>query len=234
MKNQYVADINDFRKYGLIRALLSGGDLSCGVFWMLTNGDSTGDGELIGYLERPHDFAHLDPELFRKLRYLVETPWARTVRSIHLNSILPRTTYFDELLPDSATERRAVFAEGLTRLSESDLVFFDPDNGIEIQSKPSGRKNSNKYIYFEEIEIAFQKKHSLLVYQHFPRKDRRLYIEERIRQLRQRLGSPPIYALRTGYVCFFLIAQPVHHSALLKGVEQVRASWAQHFVVTAH
>jgi hypothetical protein len=36
MKNQYFGDINDYRKYGLLRALQSTGDGSLLVTWMLT------------------------------------------------------------------------------------------------------------------------------------------------------------------------------------------------------
>jgi hypothetical protein len=44
MKNQYVADVNDFRKYGLIRGLAEGNDLRTAVCWMLTPDDWRADG----------------------------------------------------------------------------------------------------------------------------------------------------------------------------------------------
>lgn len=36
MKHQYVGDINDYRKYTLLRLLSSGGTNRIGVCWMLT------------------------------------------------------------------------------------------------------------------------------------------------------------------------------------------------------
>ncbi len=36
MKHQYVGDINDYRKYALLRALSAGGANRIGVCWMLT------------------------------------------------------------------------------------------------------------------------------------------------------------------------------------------------------
>jgi len=39
MKNQYFGDINDYRKYGLLRLLTDGGDIRTAVCWMLTPGD---------------------------------------------------------------------------------------------------------------------------------------------------------------------------------------------------
>ncbi len=49
MKNQYVGDVNDYLKYGLIRTLVKGRHLKAGVFWMLTDDDKRGDGEKIEY-----------------------------------------------------------------------------------------------------------------------------------------------------------------------------------------
>jgi hypothetical protein len=45
MKNQYFGDINDYRKYGLLRAFAEA-HLSVGVCWLLTADDAGGDGEL--------------------------------------------------------------------------------------------------------------------------------------------------------------------------------------------
>ena len=43
MKNQYFGDINDYRKYGLIRLLADGGKIKAGVCWMLTPDDTRTD-----------------------------------------------------------------------------------------------------------------------------------------------------------------------------------------------
>ena len=52
MKNQYVGDVNDYRKYGLLRCLVSSGELRTLVAWMLTPDDDSSDGKLRGYPER--------------------------------------------------------------------------------------------------------------------------------------------------------------------------------------
>jgi hypothetical protein len=41
MKNQYFGDINDYRKYGLLRMLHSTGDGRLLVAWMLTPDDGS-------------------------------------------------------------------------------------------------------------------------------------------------------------------------------------------------
>ena len=45
MKNQYFGDINDYRKYGLIRILSNSGIIRTGICWMLTPDDTRTDGK---------------------------------------------------------------------------------------------------------------------------------------------------------------------------------------------
>lgn len=44
MKDQYAGDINDYRKYGLLRTITESSDLSLAVCWMLTAPDGRRDG----------------------------------------------------------------------------------------------------------------------------------------------------------------------------------------------
>jgi len=44
MKNHYFGDVNDYRKYGLIRALTGQGTLNSMICWMLTEDDDRADG----------------------------------------------------------------------------------------------------------------------------------------------------------------------------------------------
>jgi hypothetical protein len=50
MKDQYFGDINDYRKYGLLRAILDSGRFKLFIAWMLTPDDGTTDGKFISYL----------------------------------------------------------------------------------------------------------------------------------------------------------------------------------------
>jgi hypothetical protein len=67
MKNQYFGDINDYRKYGLLRGLSNDGEISTFVCWMLTANDSRPDGKFISYLGNQEKFSKYDPELFNIL-----------------------------------------------------------------------------------------------------------------------------------------------------------------------
>ncbi len=50
MQNQYFGDINDYRKYGLLRVLQVSGDGSLLVAWMLTPDDGGPEGRFRAYL----------------------------------------------------------------------------------------------------------------------------------------------------------------------------------------
>lgn len=58
MKNQYFGDVNDYRKYGLLRALTGQGALTTTVCWMLTPDDGRTDGRFTEYLAQPDRWRH--------------------------------------------------------------------------------------------------------------------------------------------------------------------------------
>ena len=53
MKNQYFGDVNDYRKYGLLRILTGFGSMTSCVCWMLTADDGRPDGGQVDYLLKP-------------------------------------------------------------------------------------------------------------------------------------------------------------------------------------
>ena len=71
MKNQYVGDIGDYGKYGLLRFLAERG-IHIGVNWYLTENDNTADGRFTNYLKDELSLDRLcDPGLFDALRRIV-------------------------------------------------------------------------------------------------------------------------------------------------------------------
>jgi len=72
VKNQYFGDINDYRKYGLLRCLANEGRFRIGMCWMLTPSDRSSDGQQPLYLTSPSVWRSLDPSLFDVLRDAVE------------------------------------------------------------------------------------------------------------------------------------------------------------------
>lgn len=234
MKNQYFGDTNDYRKYGLLRILTDSGEIKTTVCWMLTPDDGRTDGNRITYLSQPADWRDLDSLLFDHLKGLVLHRDLRNVSEIEDSGILPSCVFLSDIVPDDRESRGAYF-QRLTDLAEDcDLVFFDPDNGMEVQSKPCGRKGSSKYLYWLEIENFWNAGHSLLVYQHFPRVKRDPFIEGKARELMDRTGTTEVISFRTSHVEFFLLPQAERRGLFRRRSEEVERVWSRQIRVAYH
>ena len=212
MKNQYFGDINDFRKYGLLRSLLRAGNVKLLIAWMLTNADHKrpGDGNFTRYLNEVDKYSACDPELHGWLRRWVHEEGTRAVSLIEDSDLLGDTTFYSEGVPDGHNGRQR-WAKGLYGAARgANLVFLDPDNGIEIPSKPCGRKDSSKYVFWAEIEGLWRDGKSLLIYQHFTRTTRDGFIQTKVRDLKYHLCDPQpcqVSAFITPNVLFLLALQ---------------------------
>lgn len=227
MKDQYFGDVNDYRKYGLLRCLLSGNSLRLLVAWMLTPDDSAPDGKRTGYLKQPGKWRSYDPPLFDHLQSIVVEVGRREVRAIEQTNLLPRTAFHSDLLKDDRGARSDYIAALISKATSraADLVFFDPDNGIEVKSKPKGRKGSRKYLYWDELLEVWSEGCSVLVYQHFPRKPREEFIREKGRELRIETDAPWVASFRTAHVLFLLAPQPRHRRLLADGARRAARQW---------
>lgn len=163
MKNQYFGDVNDYRKYGLLRLLAGDGSLRVGVCWMLTPNDTRPDGEKTEYLndDRRQTFRHFDPDLYDFLRRKVhghETePKSRDVRNLTATQ-LPDSTFCSEVVSDAKEKREAYFREMWSQFAKSkaDLIFFDPDDGLANNNTSQsplnkGHKDSAKKLFRDEV-----------------------------------------------------------------------------------
>jgi hypothetical protein len=225
MKNQYFADINDLRKYGLLRALSDNGRIKTAVCWMLTDNDTRTDGNFIGYLDHSEKWRQYDPALFDTLAACMSNPANRSVQWAEANNLIPSAVYFPELLRDDPEERRRYFAKFQTIAADCDLVFFDPDNGLQVKSVSYGRRNSNKYLFWPELIKTFASGKSILLYQHFIRVKRELFIQRLVDRLSERLPMMEVYALTTANVIFLLIPQPDHQSFLAEKCAEISRDW---------
>ena len=224
MKNQYFADVHDFRKFGLLRQLAKSG-LDIGVCWMLTTGDGGGDGNQTNYLVEREKWRVFDPKLYDELSRTGNQPQFREVASARKWGLIPRAIYFEEYLSDVRDERLDYFARALNDLEPCDLVFFDPDNGLQVPSVPIGRKNSSKYLYWSEVETAYGLGKSTLVYQHFPRENRASYTLLRGQEMAEHTSTSTVFALATTNVLFLLAAQPQHDRAARDALSAVIVNW---------
>jgi hypothetical protein len=226
VKNQYFGDVNDYRKYGLLRILQKVSDLRIGVCWCLTPDDGGGHGEVRSYLGKPHRWRQYDHELYDKLQRLNDPSLPRSVQLAREWGIIPRATYFEALLGSSAADRTAYFDNARTALGGCDLMFLDPDNGIEVKATRWGAAGAQKYVYWRELKAIFAQGQSLLVYQHFPRVVRERFVPFLAGCLREELDASIAMAFETAQVAFFLVPQPGHASVFARAAEDVAVQWS--------
>ena len=58
---------------------------------------------------------------------------------------------------------------GLRRVEDAEIVFFDPDNGLEIPSRSSKSLMGPKYVYYDDLQSCWERGQSLVVYHHVGR-----------------------------------------------------------------
>ena len=169
MKNQYVGDIGDYGKYGLLRFLASHG-IKIGVNWYLTENDGSTDGKFTTYLKNPADRVY-DPELFDALQNIADHP-DKTVKMIKQAGIIPDAEFFGEMLKSSSLKadarewnRRLWFNNSTLMLGNAELIFADPDNGISYR-KTARTKDSEKFILPEDVAEYYNSGRNVVYYCH--------------------------------------------------------------------
>ena len=227
MKNQYVGDVNDYRKYGLIRALIGDRDIKVGVCWMLTPPDGRTDGDFLNYLHSPDSWEHYDSNLYGTLHEIIKTKKDRDIKRIEQSNILFDTEFYSDILTDDTGSRSLYFRNLFAQLNWVDLIFCDPDNGFEVKSTPLGRKNSSKYLYWTELKEIYSKGYSVLVYQHFAREPRESFIKRITKRIKSETFSNEVYSFQTPHVVFFLTAQERHKNYFDQKIDIIQKQWAK-------
>lgn len=234
MKNQYFGDINDYKKYGLLRLLGGYGQIKTAVCWVLTEDDNRTDGSKTKYLEQPEKWQNYDPIVYEYLREQVLDKGIRDVSYIEQDGIIPNCRFYRELIHDAVESREDFFSGFLEFAKGADLVFFDPDNGIEIKSIPRGRKSSSKYVYWDEVKASYLAGHSLMIYQHFPRRPREPFLKDLVHRFKDFVGAHQVFSYCTYHVAFLLIPQPHHEALFLENNNKVNEVWGEVIKVRGH
>ncbi len=221
MKNQYFADINDYRKYGILKSFC---DLKIFVCWMLTKNDGRTDGNFIKYISRQSTYRQFDPLLFDALDLSISSG-NRNTQFCEKQLLIPGAGYYNTVLTDSLIERQTYFSFLFDAIKQYQLVFLDPDNGLEVKSVRKGSKDSSKYIYYDEVDSIYKQGCSLLIYQHFIRENRAHFIKRISSMLKEITASPEILILRTPRVVFFLLPQPDRINYFKASVLRINSNW---------
>jgi hypothetical protein len=226
LKNQYFGDVNDYRKYGLLRCFQRVGCPKLLVAWMLTDDDGGRDGSRRSYLESPGRWREYDCVLYNGLQNLLRGQRRPAVALLEDAGLLPRASFYSDIVPDGCLARGA-WRDGLLAAARgTDLVFLDPDNGLEIPSRPIGRKGSSKHVSWVELEALWRGGCSVLVYQHFCRESRIGFTWRITKELSLRTGARVIEAFRTSHVVFVFMVQERHTSWLSPVCSELNRRWA--------
>jgi hypothetical protein len=252
MQDRYVGDVGDFGKYGLLRFLAGNFDelppLTLGMIWYkVPNESHNNDGSKTQYLWRDDSqiFEACDPSLYRAIRTLVSDD-CRTLRDVQKSRILPRSTRFfeDELnfefnrLPDAeqrADWRRRWLRRALRKTASCDIVFADPDNGLQCASIRGDDRRGPKYALHDEVLPIIDRDQTLVVYHHTSRRGTAdEQVCDKLRLLRAlRPGIVDLFALRfrRGNSRAFLIIPAKRHSQLIRRRTQtlLASLWQRHF-----
>ena len=175
MQNRYTGDVGDFVKYGLLRAISEGKKL--GIAWYLhPDAGPSGDGSHTKYLKKPEEFRNFDRDLFDQLKSF-RSSGILSVDRVEKSGILGNAVFAKEPLDikgisvrDRKHWRHQWFEQVRDVLTDCDLVFADPDNGLypDEKFKPT-QKGSAKSIPLAEATALAEGRTSIF-YHHNTRK----------------------------------------------------------------
>lgn len=250
MRDCYVGDIGDFANNGLLRVLCGTPqepvpDMRLGIIWYRNEGeDPRGYGNEIGYLNpsncNRNTYRTCDCELYDALQRLVGERMARNqnrrIEDVINSPIILRTDtqHYDRPLcrPAHINSRKRWFNEAVVRTAKSDVIFLNPDKGIEWDRN---RKATLQYVHTWELEQLLETCRVLVIYQHQQQQNDANWIENNARNL---LGYTPV--VQHLWVCtwnrvsrraYFITAQTEEQRATLEEclATMQRIPWERHW-----
>jgi hypothetical protein len=198
------------------------------MLWLLTRDDGSADGGRVRYLEQPQRFREFDPTLYAALSRLRTEDIRRSVALVGAWRLFPSgIVSFDEIIGDSLGSRESYFLRASRAVASCPLLFFDPDNGIEVESVRRGRANSSKYVYWDELQRAFDEGHSLVIYQHRQRRALKAHVAWLRGEILKRFRAAEVRFVRAPSVLFVLISNPEHARNFSEGVRLAASRWRE-------
>ena len=262
MQDRYTGDVGDFGKYSLLRQLcgLRDGDvepLKLGVVWYQPNpelitSETAPDGKFIAYLcpnqknvgeKQEREYRCCDPPLYDALREIVKRG-DRRIEAVEKSGLLgPGTVFYGHQIPNPSEHTRGEdrvrarlgWIEGALEATVGrDVVFLDPDNGLEPEAVPITRKMAPKYAYLEEVGKWVERCQSIVIYHHLGRnRSHAEQITDWLERLRGEFKLHASFALRFRRGtsrAFFVLAAERHTPILRERTKALTvAPWSKHF-----
>lgn len=220
MKDKYFGDFGDYQKFTLLKHFRDVAGLRITVHWMRTKDDLSKDGNKISYLKKPQIWATYDPAIFWFLKNRVDTR-DRKLKHFETSNYGAGMQFINKHI-ENLSHRERLLEETIKERDQSDLIFFDPDNGIEV--KTTTKSKLHKYVLWKDISAVYHSGKSVLIYQHFSRKNRDDFIKDKVDSAYEYTSIKPI-AIRVQHSVYFLFPQKVHETKLKKGLDSYTKVW---------
>lgn len=166
MQDNYIGDIGDYGKYGLLREICVE-TMSLSVNWYRVIPAKLGkqdDGKYISYLSMPQMYRAYDPVLFDSLHNIVMQEQDRRIERIEQEQLFP-AVYFSKAL---CADRKAWHCQALEQTQNTSVVFLDPDNGLETVKMYQNGSATEKHVRWEELKDYYARGQNVILYQHRP------------------------------------------------------------------
>ena len=232
MKNQYAGDVGDYTKLGILRWLEKVG-LSIGLNWYLTPDESElsktfTDGKHTKFLK--YDCDTPDKELHCALKKIGLSD-KRTVIRLERAKLFKNALFWNKIL--DAKIRDKWHLEALKKLSSKDVIFLDPDNGLEVKSINPYSKNGNKYTTYKEAADYYVQGATVIIYNHRDRKPKSEYLKRfyRFKDMEETKNAKMFYLSASRYSVrdYLFLVQERHFSDLERAIDNFLATeWCRY------
>ena len=166
MQDNYVGDIGDYGKYGLLREVCSEA-MTLAVNWYRVVPKRNGkqdDGKYTNYLSAPHLYREYDPDLFDSLYKIVKEKQDRRIELVEDETLFRATCFSGEIGNNRDTWHRLA----LETTKGTDVVFLDPDNGLETEKMYRTNGSTEKHVKWTELKDYYMRGQNVILYQHRP------------------------------------------------------------------
>lgn len=232
MKNQYAGDVGDYTKLGILRRLENAG-FSIGLNWYLTPDESEHsktftDGKHTKFLK--YDCDTPDKNLHCALKQIVESN-NRSVTRLERAKLFENVLFWNKML--EVKNRDEWHSEALKKLQKQDVIFLDPDNGLEVKSTKPYSKNANKYTTYKEVADYYAKGSTVIIYNHRDRKPEGEYLKRfyRFKNMEETKDAKMFYLRASRYSVrdYLFLVQERHFSDLEKVIDAFLATeWCRY------